>query len=179
MRPADKCRHNTPANFSKCSAKMLSDRRSVPGGDTDIGRSGTMKIQGLTPILNVSNIVESFEWFNKLGWEKAWDWAHAQGAPVSFGAVCNGKSEIFLCQGGQGSRGGSEPQFTGDNETGGAWMSWWLESPAAVDEAYQLAMKHGMTVTMPPTDEPWSVREFHLRHPDGHTFRVSAGLEEE
>ena len=23
------------------------------------------------------------------------------------------------------------------------------------------------------------IREFHLRHPDGHTFRVSAGLEEE
>jgi hypothetical protein len=32
---------------------------------------------------------------------------------------------------------------------------------------------------MLPTDEPWNVREFHLRHPDGHTFRVSAGLEEE
>ena len=47
--------------------------------------------------------------------------------------------------------------------TGGVWMSWWLESPAAVDEAYQLALQHGMTVTMPPTDEPWSVREFHLR----------------
>ena len=71
------------------------------------------------------------------------------------------------------------PQFVGDDETAGGWMSWWLESPAAVDEAYQLALKHGMTVTMPPTDEPWNVREFHLRHPDGHTFRVSAGLEEE
>jgi len=58
-------------------------------------------------------------------------------------------------------------------------MSWWLESPAAVDEAYQTAVKHAMTVTMPPTDKPWNVREFHLRHPDGHTFRVSAGLEEE
>ena len=34
----------------------------------------------------------------------------------------------------------------------------------------------GMTVTYPPTDEPWGVREFHLRHPDGHMFRVSAGL---
>jgi len=67
----------------------------------------------------------------------------------------------------------------GDDETGGVWMSWWLESPAAVDDAYKLALEHGMTVTMPPTDEPWNVREFHLRHTDGHTFRVSAGLEEE
>jgi len=29
-------------------------------------------------------------------------------------------------------------------------------------------------VSMPPTDEPWGVREFHLRHPDGHIFRVGA-----
>ena len=134
-----------------------------------------MKIEGLTPILNVSNIVESFEWFSKLGWEKAWDW----GEPPTFGALSNGKSEIFLCQGAQGSRGGPMPQFVGDDETGGVWMSWWLPSPADIDEAYEVATQHGMTVTMPPTDEPWDVREFHLRHSDGHTFRVSAGLEEE
>ena len=134
-----------------------------------------MNLQGLTPILNVSNMAESFAWFEKLGWEKAWDW----GDPATFGAVCNGKSEIFLCQGGQGSRGGPMPQFVGDDETGGVWMSWWLESRAAVDAAYESAMQKGLTVMMPPTDEPWNVREFHLRHPDGHTFRVGAGLEEE
>jgi hypothetical protein len=26
---------------------------------------------------------------------------------------------------------------------------------------------------------PWNVREMHLRHPDGHVFRVSEGLESE
>jgi hypothetical protein len=26
----------------------------------------------LTPILNVSNIAESFRWFEKLGWAKGW-----------------------------------------------------------------------------------------------------------
>ena len=134
-----------------------------------------MKVQGLTPILNVSNINESFAWFAKLGWEEAWHW----GEPLTFAAVQNFESQIFLCQGGQGSRGDPRSQLTGDDETTGVWMSWWLESPAAVDQAYQAAIQHGMTVTMPPTDEPWSVREFHLRHPDGHTFRVGAGLEEE
>jgi len=52
-------------------------------------------------------------------------------------------------------------------------------APAEVDAAYQLALEHGLIVTWPPTDEPWGVREFHLRHPDGHTFRVSAGIEED
>jgi len=134
-----------------------------------------MKVESLTPILNVSNIGESFEWFAKLGWEKAWDW----GDPPSFGAVCNGNVQIFLCQNCQGSRGGPMPQFVGDDQTGGVWMSWWLPSPEAVDEAHENALKHGMTVTMPPTDEPWECREFHLRHPDGHMFRVGAGLDED
>ena len=30
---------------------------------------------------------------------------------------------------------------------------------------------------MPPTDEPWGVREMHVRHPDGHVFRISKGNE--
>jgi hypothetical protein len=53
-----------------------------------------MKVEGLTPILNVSNIEESFAWFAKLVWEKAWDW----GKPPTFGAVCSGETQIFLCQ---------------------------------------------------------------------------------
>jgi uncharacterized glyoxalase superfamily protein PhnB len=53
-----------------------------------------------------------------------------------------------------------------------------VDSPAEVDEVHRIALSHGMTVTYPPTDEPWNVREFHLRHPDGHMFRVSAGLGE-
>jgi catechol 2,3-dioxygenase-like lactoylglutathione lyase family enzyme len=131
-----------------------------------------MIVHRLTPILNVSNIEESFAWFEKLGWQKAWDW----GDPPTFGGVCSGHTEIFLCQNGQGSRGGPSPRHTGDDDTGGVWMSWWLASPAAVDEAHELALKLGFTITWPPTDEPWGVREFHLVLPDGHTFRVSAGL---
>jgi hypothetical protein len=42
--------------------------------------------------------------------------------------------------------------------------------------AHELALQHDLEISWPPTDEPWGVREFHLRHPDGHTFRVSAGL---
>jgi uncharacterized glyoxalase superfamily protein PhnB len=54
-----------------------------------------------------------------------------------------------------------------------------LANPAEVDAIHSLALENGMIVTQPPTDEDWNVREFHLRHPDGHTFRVSAGFGEE
>jgi predicted lactoylglutathione lyase len=134
-----------------------------------------MEVIAVTPILNVSNIQQSFEWFAKIGWQKAWDW----GDPPAFGAVCSGKVEIFLCEGGQGSRGGPMPQHLGDDDTGGVWMSWWVSSPDVVNEVHARALEQGLTVTWPPTDEPWNVREFHLRHPDGHTFRVSAGLGED
>jgi catechol 2,3-dioxygenase-like lactoylglutathione lyase family enzyme len=74
-----------------------------------------------------------------------------------------------------GVAGRADAEVAGDDETGGVWMNWFLGSPAEVAAAHGLALRHGMTVTHPPTDEPWGVREFYLRHPDGHTFRVGAG----
>jgi hypothetical protein len=35
---------------------------------------GNMIVKHLTPILNVSDIQQSFSWFEKLGWKKGWDW---------------------------------------------------------------------------------------------------------
>jgi hypothetical protein len=52
-----------------------------------------MHAKRLTPILNVSNLQESFSWFEKLGWQKAWEW----GTPPDFGGVRSGDCEIFLC----------------------------------------------------------------------------------
>jgi catechol 2,3-dioxygenase-like lactoylglutathione lyase family enzyme len=131
-----------------------------------------MKLIGLTPILNVSNVPESFAWFEKLGWRKAWDW----GDPPTFGGVACGESEIFLCQDGHGARGGPMPREPWDNQAGSTWMSWWLGTTAEVDAVYDLALKLGISAPWPPTDMPWNVRECHIRHPDGHTFRVSAHL---
>jgi hypothetical protein len=62
-----------------------------------------MLARRLTPILNVSDILQTFEWFERLGWQKAWEW----GTPPGFGAVCSGDCEIFLCVDAQGSRGES------------------------------------------------------------------------
>ena len=56
----------------------------------------------------------------------------------------------------------------------GAWMSIWVED---IDTAYQECLAAGLEITFPPTNMPWEVREMHLRHPDGHVFRVSQGIE--
>jgi catechol 2,3-dioxygenase-like lactoylglutathione lyase family enzyme len=132
-----------------------------------------MLAKGLTPILNVSNIVESFAWFEKLGWTKGWDW----GTPPTFGGVCSGHCEIFLCLNAQGGRGKSDqPTTTDDALDKGVWMSIWVDD---VDVVHQRCLAQGLEVTKPPTDEPWGVREMHVRHPDGHVFRISKGLGEQ
>lgn len=118
-----------------------------------------MNVKRITPILNVSDIKASFAWFEKLGWKKGWDW----GEPPTFGGVCSGECEIFLCEGGQGGRGKD-----------GVWMSLWVDD---VDAIYAHCLAQGIEVTLPPTDEPWNVREMHVRHPDGHIFRVGRELE--
>lgn len=135
-----------------------------------------MPVKALTPILNVSNIKVSQAWFAQLGWRAGFSWPEGDDDP-GFGSVCSDgeKAEIFLCRGAQGSRGTIMPKTPGDDETDGVWMSWWMGSPADVDALHATALAAGCIVTYPPTDEPWGVREFHLRHPDGHMFRVSAG----
>lgn len=145
-----------------------------------------MPIKSITPILNVSSIADSFQWFGHFGWKPGFAWnsggliangetANAHG-PASFGSIFSEDSEIFLCVGAQGARGTIMPRFPGDDVTDGVWMSWWVESLAEVDRLHELAIHHHAMVTYPPTNEPWGVREFHLRHPDGHTFRVSCNL---
>src|SRR6516165_5799550 len=101
-----------------------------------------MVAKELTPILNVSNIQESFTWFEKLGWKKDWDW----GNPPTFGAVASGKCCIFLCQGAQGGRGKSDLAFTGgsgDQADKGVWMSIWVDD---VDEVHRHCLEEGLEV---------------------------------
>lgn len=129
-----------------------------------------MNVNNITPILNVSDIEASFSWFESIGWSKGWEW----GDPVGFGCVCSGNCEIFLCQDGQGGRGKGDNLLTfaatgAESSDRGVWMSWWVDN---VDEVHNLCIEKNIEVTWPPTDMPWNVRELHIRHPDGHVFRV-------
>ena len=149
-----------------------------------------MEVKGITPILNVSDIGKSFQWFEALGWKRGFSWnqnglvgegpespAENEQGPAGFGSVCTENATIFLACDCQGSRGTIMPKHPGDDQTDGVWMSWWVSTKDDVDRMHDVAIQHDMTVTYPPTDEPWGVREFHLRHPDGHMFRVGCGVD--
>lgn len=90
-------------------------------------------------------------------------------------------AKFFLCQGCQGGRGrGANTttfQVDGDeNGDKGVWMSVWVPD---VDRVQQECVAAGLDITFPPTNMPWGTREMHVRHPDGHVFRVSKGMQPE
>ncbi|MBX2869998.1 MAG: bleomycin resistance family protein [Acidiferrobacterales bacterium] len=135
-----------------------------------------MQAKFLTPILNVSNLADSFLWFKRLGWETLWDW----GEPPSFACVTSGEVSIFLCEGGQGGRGKGANAKTFDSvndeeQDKGVWMSIWVDS---VDEIHAHCLGKDIEITLDPEDMPWGVRELHIRHPDGHVFRISESIAE-
>jgi hypothetical protein len=137
------------------------------------------RVERVVPILNVSDIRASFAWFEQLGWSKGFEWkADPSDEAPGFGSVEAGSCEIFLCRDGQGSRGKGDNHSTfgpdGDETSDkGVWMSIWVDD---VDTIHQRCLSEGLDVTHPPTDEPWGVRECHVRHPDGHVFRISTNL---
>lgn len=139
-----------------------------------------MAIKGIAPILNVSSVPGSIEWFERLGWKRGFTW-NSGGAiadvalenehgEAEFGSVCAENSTIFLCRDGQGHR-------AVDASSEGTWMTWWIETRAQVRELHELAVQLGCEIAQPPRDEPWGICEFHLRHPDGHVFRCSCGID--
>src|SRR5215831_2620262 len=110
----------------------------------------------LTPILYVRDFAEAMNYYtSKLLFEKLWDW----GTPPSFGAVRLGNVEIFFCLRAQGCP--------------GTWLSIFVDD---VDDYFQRIKKLGAEVSYGPRDEPWGVREIHVRDPNQHVIRFGHGI---
>ena len=126
-----------------------------------------MRLNNVTPILNVSNVAASLDWFEALGWERGFVWTDeggmgGDGEPDFASVQAGDDAEIFLCLNDQGAR--------------PVWMSWFLPNRDELEAAHARAVELGYEISQEPVDEPWGIREFHLRHPDGHTFRVGCEI---
>ena len=119
----------------------------------------------LMPILNISDWDASIAWFEKLGFTRGFAASAEPDGPPTFGAVLWGEIEIFQCVGAQGGRGEH-----------GVWISIFVDD---VDAVHTRCVREGIEITREPVDEVWDVREFHIRHPDGHIFRIGTGTGEE
>ena len=121
--------------------------------------------QEITPILNVSDLAASLDWFHRLGWHTLWSW----GDPPDFAAVGSGECAIFLSLDGQGDRVTSDRTAAERAESGGCL---WIRVND-LDAVHRACVQNGHDVVRPPTDEPWGSREMLLRHPDGHVLRFA------
>jgi len=120
--------------------------------------SNTSKISAecLTPILYVRDFAEAMNYYTKkLLFDRLWDW----GEPLSFGAVRLDRVEIFFCLGAQGHP--------------GTWLSIFVDD---VDDYFERITKLGAEVIYGPVDEPWGVREMHVRDPNQHVIRFGHGI---
>jgi len=110
----------------------------------------------LTPILYVRDFAEAMSYYTeKMLFEKLWEW----GEPPEFGAVRLGKVEIFFSLRGQG-----QP---------GTWLTILMED---VDDYCEKIKKLGADVIFGPADEPWGMREIHVRDPNQHVIRFGHGI---
>lgn len=148
-----------------------------------------MKVKAISPVLSVSDVPASIEWFEKLGWCRGFTWneqgmiAHAasrnEHGPAQFAGLCANPpspkvedhgANVFLCRNGQGSQDHRPAVGPNFEQYGGVWMSWWVDD---TDAAHAECVKHGIDIVKPIVNESWGVREFLIRHPDGHFFRIS------
>jgi uncharacterized glyoxalase superfamily protein PhnB len=115
------------------------------------------KLDAVIPILNVSNVAASLEYYVELlGFDDSWHWGH----PPTFGGVRTSGGEIQFCQDGQGQR--------------GTWLSVWVDD---VDALYERLRTAGVDIRQQPTTFEWGVRELNVADPDGHRIRFSMGTE--
>jgi hypothetical protein len=122
-----------------------------------------VKLTEVVPILNVSNVAASVEWFAQLGWTEGFIWCPPDQQEPTFAGVTAGDFQIFLCLDGQGGRGEHA-----------AWIALWVDD---VDEVARVCERQGCEIVSGPEDKPWGVCELHVRHPDGHVLRISKMLE--
>ncbi len=124
-----------------------------PPADPDRPRALVTQV---IPILNVTDIGASVAWFETLGWTAGFQWVpdDSDGDPV-FGGVTAGGHEVYLCRDDQGER--------------GAWISVFVDD---VREVHDRCVAADLDIIHPLTDEPWGIREFRVRHPDGHVLRI-------
>ncbi len=109
------------------------------------------------PILYVTNLRMAQRYYrHALGFKV--DWEH--GDPPDFGAVSRSDVVLFLCQQCQGKPGSWTFTFTRD-----------------VDRLYKEFVERHAIIKMPPTNQPWGLREMQVADPDGNVLRFASPIE--
>jgi uncharacterized glyoxalase superfamily protein PhnB len=116
--------------------------------------AATAELGGVTPILRVSDIKASIEYYTHvLGFKL--NWCDEDGS--SFASVTRGRCNLFLTVGDQGHSG-----------------SWVWVAASNSDTLHEELLAKGARVRHPPTNYPWGSRELHVEDLDGKVFRFGS-----
>ena len=130
----------------------------VTAQDKAVGVPPT-KFNSLIPILNVANVTKSIEHYTEvLGFKLQWEYPNDK-PKKEFASLTNGKVEIFLCEGAQGSPG-----------------TWIYYNVADIDALFKEYSDAGADIVSPPADKPWGMREMEVRDIDRHVLRIGQNL---
>lgn len=131
-----------------------------------------MLAKRLNPILNVSNVEESFSWFERLGGRRRGNGARRQISEVSVRAVNSSCVRTRRVAEGRArsARRSAGKETTRRTKGCGCRFGWTMSMPCTIT-----ALSSGLSHVA--LNMPWNVREMHVRHPDGHVFRISRGLD--
>lgn len=107
------------------------------------------RIENIAPILYVTDMVKSLEFYvDILGFKKA-DWGDE-----NFTSINQDNSGMYLCKGGQGLP--------------GTWV--WIGFDGDILALHQKLASNGVTIKLPPTNFSWAY-EMQVQDPDGHILR--------
>ncbi|MEJ7602898.1 MAG: bleomycin resistance family protein [Kofleriaceae bacterium] len=129
-------------------------RRATPLAELARACKDDGELSCARPIFNVHSLRASQAYYrDALGFKLDWD----HGDPPDFGSVSRGDTQLFMCQGCQG--------------TPGAWMMVFARD---VDKLHAELVERKAVIRMPPTDMPWGLREMHVSDPDGNVLRFGS-----
>jgi len=113
----------------------------------------TPRLSHIAPVFSVADLTASLAYYrDRLLFEVRFEWADAEGAQARYAILCRDAVELHL------SSGAARNQAT-------AYC--FVED---VDGYYAKVMKAGANITEALADQPWKMREFETRDPDGNAL---------
>jgi catechol 2,3-dioxygenase-like lactoylglutathione lyase family enzyme len=117
-------------------------------------------ISSCVPTLRVNDAAKSCTFYcDVLGFKKNWEHRFGPGYPL-FVSVSRGPATIFLTE---------HPECSS-----GALVYFYVRE---VESLLAQLKQNGAVLGLGPVDQPWGVREVHLRDPDGNKLRFGQALE--
>jgi len=155
---------SSPNAAPRCAVPPVEDRAAAA---PDLGTRH--QFHGIQPVLPVSDVTRAARYFrDMLGFEIDF----VAGEPPSYARVKKGHERRH-----------GDPvyirlwQCSGAPDTGRAWRGEIvIHVGHDVDGLHDAYARRGVTIIEPPVSQPWGLREFAVREPDGHVLRFCGYL---